>query len=135
MLTATAVTPVTIGSVLYSMIALVPASVLVCALTLVMTPALTLTRHKKAQPAGILSRDLLDQGKLAGAGVARAGAVCHVKIVLGGGGERLGQAEGEVRVLDMEDLLGLLRDPGVEQNIGPGAGTGGRKRSGKRKLR
>lgn len=102
---------------------------------LAMSPALTLTGHKKTQAAGILGHDLLDQGELARTRVARAGAVSHVQIILGRGGQRLGQAQGEVWVLDMKDLLCLLRDPGVEQNIGPGAGAGGRKRSGKRKLR
>lgn len=132
--TATAVAAVTIGSILYSVIVLVPAPAIL-AMALVMPPAMTLTSHKEAQAARILSRDLLDEGKLSRARVAGARAVSHVQIILGSGGQRLGQAQSEVWVLDMEDLLGLLSDPGVKQNIGPGAGAGGRKRSGKRKLR
>lgn len=110
MLTAAAVAAVTI--VLYSVIVLVPAPrVLV---SLAMTPALSLTSHEEAQAAGILSGDLLHQGEVARARVAGAGALSHVQTVLSRGGQSLGQAEGEVWVLDMENLLGLLRDSGVE---------------------
>lgn len=134
MLTATAVAAVTIGSVLYSVIVLVPAPAILT-MALVVPPAVSLASNKEAQAARILSRDLLDEWELGRARVAGARAVSHVQIILGRGGQRLGQAQGEVWVLDMEDLLGLLSDPGVKQNIGPGAGTRGRKRSGKRELR
>ena len=113
MLTAAAVAAVTI--VLYSVIVLVPAPrVLVSLVSLAMTPALSLTSHEEAQAAGILSGDLLHQGELARARVHGAGALSHVQTVLSRGGQSLGQAEGEVWVLDMENLLGLLRDSGVE---------------------
>ena len=39
---------------------------------LAMSPALTLTAHKKTQAAGILGHDLLDQGELAGTWVSGA---------------------------------------------------------------
>ena len=110
-LTATAMAAVTI--ILYSVIVLVPASAILT-MALVMPPALSLTSHKEAQAAGILSHDLLDEGELGRAWVAGARAVSHVQIILGRGGQRLGQAQGEVWVLDMEDLLGLLSDPGVK---------------------
>ena len=110
MLTAAAVAAVTI--ILYSVIILVPAPrVLV---SLAMAPALSLTSHQEAQAARILRRDLLDQGELARARVAGAGAVSHLQTILSRGGQRLGQAEGEDRVLDMENLLRLLCDSGVE---------------------
>ena len=135
MFTAAAVASVTI--VLYSVIVLIPAPLvlvsLVCGLTMV--PALGLTNPEEAEAARILSRDLLDQRELAWTRVSGAGVVSHVQAILSGGGQSLGQAEGEVWVLDMENLLGLLRDPGVEEHIGPGAGARGRKRSGERKFR
>ena len=114
MFTAAAVASVTI--VLYSVIVLIPAPrvlvSLVCGLTMV--PALGLTNPEEAEAARILSRDLLDQRELAWTRVSGAGVVSHVQAILSGGGQSLGQAEGEVWVLDMENLLGLLRDPGVE---------------------
>ena len=132
MFTAAAVASVTI--VLYSVIVLIPAPLVLVSLV-TMAPALGLTNPEEAEAARILSRDLLDQRELAWTRVSGAGVVSHVQAILSGGGQSLGQAEGEVWVLDMENLLGLLRDPGVEEHIGPGAGARGRKRSGERKFR
>ena len=111
MFTAAAVASVTI--VLYSVIVLIPAPLVLVSLV-TMAPALGLTNPEEAEAARILSRDLLDQRELAWTRVSGAGVVSHVQAILSGGGQSLGQAEGEVWVLDMENLLGLLRDPGVE---------------------
>ena len=66
----------------------------------------------------IVMEDLLGQREGEGVGVLGTGAVQEVQVLLRRGLEGLGQPEGEVGVLAMEDPGGLLLHPVMEQETG-----------------
>ena len=66
----------------------------------------------------VVVEDLLGQGKTEGGAVSGAGLVLEVQVLLRGGPQSLGQPQGQVVVLAMEDPGGLLLHPVMEQETG-----------------